>query len=189
MAYKNEGQIACTLCGKTKIAARHLCRRCYNFERAHDRLGKHEPRTRETTADIFLKKIRKTDTCWLWTGHCNDYGYGIILLPGEIPTRAHRFSYEHFKGPIKKGLIVMHTCDNPPCVNPEHLRIGTKDDNNKDTALKRRHNYGLDHWNGRLSDKAVENIRASDETGQVLALRHGVSIPHIYRIKARIRRV
>lgn len=135
-----------------------------------------------------MSRVKKTKTCWLWIGRKNYYGYGVVQV-NRKPMRAHRFFYQKFKGLIPDGLLIMHTCDNPPCVNPKHLKLGTKDDNNKDTAKKRRHNYGLNHWNGRLTDRQVEKIRLSSDTCLSLANRYKVSQPYISRLRSRKRRV
>ncbi len=86
----------------------------------------------------FLSKIKKTKTgCWEWTGTRSPYGYGSFAEKGKT-FRAHRFSYELFKGPITKPEIC-HKCDNPPCVNPEHLFQGTRSENQRDSVAKKRH--------------------------------------------------
>lgn len=180
MTYQSRGTIACVECGHPHTIGRKLCRRCYQRAWKSGSLAKHKVLGPK---DVFQNRIQKTDSCWLWTGTTNQYGYGIFLLPGERPVRAHRYAYEFFVGKIPRGKIVMHTCDNPPCVNPKHLRLGTKADNNRDTAIKRRHHYGLDHWNGRLSNADIQDIRRSTETTSALARKYGVDYSHIYRIR------
>lgn len=181
MTYQVRGPLNCTECGNPKTVARRLCRPCYNVARNAGTLKKHRILGPE---DAFENRIKKTATCWLWQGTTNGYGYGIFLMPGEIPVRAHRYSYEFFRGKkIPAGKIVMHSCDNPPCVNPAHLRVGTKDENNKDTGNKRRHNYGLDHWNGRLSNAQVAAIRKSTKSTKELSEKYGIAYSHIYRIR------
>lgn len=89
------------------------------------------------TRDIverFMEKVRKTETCWLWTGH-RPHGYGRFYYHGKKET-ASRIAYLLFIGPIPKGLGVLHTCDVTACVNPDHLYVGTQHDNNLD-ALRR----------------------------------------------------
>jgi hypothetical protein len=78
--------------------------------------------------------------CWEWTGTRNRDGYGQLKLKGGkgYPFRAHRVAYEAAYGPIPDGMIVCHSCDNPPCCNPEHLWLGTHKDNAADRTAKRR---------------------------------------------------
>lgn len=94
-------------------------------------------------ATRFWSKVLKTDGCWLWMGARHPQGYGNIGLPkdenGRYPIgKAHRVSWELHNGPIPAGLLVMHRCDNPPCVNPDHLFVGTVGDNVRDSASKGR---------------------------------------------------
>ena len=70
------------------------------------------------------------------------------------------WSYEFHKGPIPKGLCVCHRCDNPPCVNPDHLFVGTNLDNTKDRNQKKRHSFGEHHASAKLTEKQVLDIRS-----------------------------
>jgi hypothetical protein len=81
----------------------------------------------------FWKSVDKSGPCWIWTGHRNNRGYGTL---GK--NYAHRYSYEKCCGPIPRGLCVLHRCDNPPCVRPDHLFLGTRKDNALDMSAKRR---------------------------------------------------
>ena len=172
----------CLLCEAPGFS-RNLCQRCYMSERWRGTLDNFKliltPVSLET-------RIKKTPTCWLWTGDRTTWGYGVITT-GRGPTRrrtnAHRYAYKLLVGKIPPGKVVMHTCDTPACVNPKHLRLGTIGDNNRDTAIKRRHNFGLAHWNGKLSDEQVAAIRADARKQVVIAGEYGVSQSHISCIK------
>lgn len=108
--------------------------------------------------------------CWLWTASINNRGYGT-LQRGGFKGYAHRFSFQHFKadGADITGMSVCHSCDNPSCVNPDHLFLGTASDNMRDCLRKGRHasqrtatNYarGEDVGVSRLGASAVRKIRA-----------------------------
>lgn len=88
----------------------------------------------------FFSRIKKTSSCWLWVGHKTKRGgYGTIYCGSEKKLiRAHRYSYEYFKGPITKNLFVCHKCDTPSCVNPSHLFLGDNTDNMRDASKKGR---------------------------------------------------
>jgi hypothetical protein len=86
----------------------------------------------------FLAKIHKTETCWIWTGAKNQYGYGVLTVQYKLRP-AHRFSYETFVGPIPEGHDVCHTCDVRNCVNPSHLWTGPARENLLDMCRKGRH--------------------------------------------------
>lgn len=91
-----------------------------------------------TLHDRFWSRVNKTDTCWIWTGTSLAVGgYGYISHKRKM-YRAHRLSYEWTKGSIPKGMFICHTCDNPKCVKPEHLFLGTPADNVHDMIKKGR---------------------------------------------------
>jgi len=86
----------------------------------------------------FWAKVDKTGDCWEWTGARFHHGYGLFYESASVRTRAHRFAYETLAGPIPPGVLVLHRCDNPPCVRPEHLFLGTQADNVADMIAKGR---------------------------------------------------
>ena len=93
-----------------------------------------------STLTRFMEKVEKTDSCWIWTGAKSDCGYGLLGVDGSM-CYAHRLMWEHTNGPIPDKMFVCHDCpegDNPACVNPEHLKLGTHQDNMDDMKNKGR---------------------------------------------------
>jgi hypothetical protein len=126
------------------------------------------------------------DDCWEWQGTRQSYGHGLLSVAGKN-LKAHRISYEIHVGPIPAGLIIRHRCDNPPCVNPAHLEVGTRQDNVHDRDSRGRHwaLSGEEHNMARLTWADVDEIRslaARGESKTGLARRFGISRTHVYRI-------
>lgn len=86
---------------------------------------------------IAAKRTRNASGCLVFTGARNQDGYGLLNIDNQHRT-VHRLTYQLAHGPIPDGLVVMHTCDNPPCCNIDHLRLGTVADNNRDRQAKGR---------------------------------------------------
>lgn len=81
-------------------------------------------------ANRFFSYVEKTETCWPWTGSLR-VGYGAFALTHHLRVGAHRWSYEHFRGPIPDGLTIDHLCRNKRCVNPDHLEVVTRGENTR----------------------------------------------------------
>lgn len=113
--------------------------------------------------DRFWHKVDKSneDGCWTWMGNKNQRGYGMLWISDApaVKRLAHRISWELHNGAIPHGLGVLHKCDNPPCVNPAHLFIGTFRENMKDKVAKERHARGIKTPNHILTDDQVREIR------------------------------
>jgi|688.fasta_scaffold575188_2 hypothetical protein len=99
----------------------------------------------ETKEERFNKKyiINDVTDCWEWTAALNNIGYGMFRWASNKMRSAHRVSYELFNGPIPDGMAVCHKCDNPKCVNPKHLWVGTLKQNAQDMVAKGRSGRGM----------------------------------------------
>lgn len=147
-------------------------------------------------ADRFWEKVDQSspDGCWLWTGARSPQGYGRFQSGGRVNGRssvASRFSWQLAFGPIPAGMFVLHRCDNPPCVRPDHLFLGTNSDNMADMVNKGRYvsrerlPRGEAHPCARLTEADVIEIRqrfASGETRTSLAKTFGVSLSTVHDI-------
>lgn len=128
----------------------------------------------------FLKYVPTVDPdeCWEWQSTRNRRGYGKFWLNGRTDL-AHRVSYKIHKGVIPAGIQVRHACDNPPCVNPNHLLLGTGKDNARDALDRDRYRRGADNPRAKLTEAQVAEIRERWQQGletQVsMAHRFGVS--------------
>ena len=107
----------------------------------------------------FCSKFKQggEEECWEWEAH-KVKGYGQVWN-GRKNLKAHRVSYELFVGPIPDGLIVRHKCDNPGCVNPHHLEVGTNADNMRDKVERERQPRGSGHGKSRLCESEVALIK------------------------------
>lgn len=163
------------------------------------------PRTIKPLTERFWSKVDKTshpNGCWIWTGSRGRRGYGnFAIIEGKGVMRsilAHRLSYELANGEFSDDLCVLHKCDNPPCVNPDHLFLGTRYDNVQDMRAKGRQRYighpgssgaqGEHHGNSKLTNETVRHIRALHKNGlsySKLATQFSVNKSTIERIVLR----
>lgn len=141
----------------------------------------------------FEKHVsQQPNGCWEWMGNRSPFGYGWFYMPAPYRRQmnAHRAAWLLLRGDIQDGLVVCHKCDNPPCVNPDHLFLGTQRDNITDMRRKGRqsdppHPRHERHPNGKLSLADKQEIvaaRARGIPGKELAARYGVTQYHIYQI-------
>lgn len=121
---------------------------------------------------LAYSKVAATG-CLEWTGCKTDKGYGRLYFNGG-PRLAHRLAYEEWRGPTN-DLGVLHRCDNPCCINPEHLFLGTRADNNRDRKEKGRSSAGERHPFSKLTEEQVREIRNSPLGPTALGRIYGVS--------------
>jgi hypothetical protein len=157
-------------------------------------------------AQRFWEKVDRSGDCWVWTAHRGPQGYGAcyVLRDGaKSQMGAHRVSWMIAHGPIPDGMFVCHRCDNPPCVRPDHLFLGSPRDNSQDAAKKGRMASGERHTTRlhperiargarlpqtKLTEDDVREIRrelAASTPERHLARRYGVSKSLIWSIKTR----
>lgn len=144
----------------------------------------------EKFVDRFWSKVDRTGDCWLWTAHIKPQGYGQFTVARGVFFGAHQVAYALTGGPIPAGMSVCHRCDNPPCVNPEHLFLGSQSDNAFDMLRKGRCTRvcGADHPSARLTEDDVRAIRATERGHRFLrnlAEQYGVSTHAIAQVRAR----
>jgi hypothetical protein len=184
-------QVICKTCGK--VFRVYLCRPAAQF---CSNICRGKGRSRPLTERFWEKVDRDGPTpphrpelgpCWIWTAHRHPTGYGGIGGGGRrVGTkRANRVAWELTFGPVPESLFVLHKCDNPTCVRPDHLFVGTPGDNRRDCVAKGRSNdqargrKGEANRNAKLTTAAVREIRARYAQGgikqQELAEQYGVT--------------
>ncbi len=114
----------------------------------------------------MAKSRLQKNKCWEWTGNISRKGYGHFMMKRKT-FYAHRVSYLLFNGGglLPKNIKVLHQCDNPKCINPDHLFLGTDADNSKDRNSKERQARGESHAKSKISEKDVKKIRELNLSG------------------------
>lgn len=145
------------------------------FKRKQDYMTNHallkSGRRERTTFSRIEKYIypEPNTGCWLWSGAVNDYGYGNtkkMTIDGYTLRGAHRVMYYLIHGRFDYSLYVCHSCDNTFCVNPDHLFLGTTQDNSEDMRIKGRAARGINRPNAKLDDSKVREIKGKYKTGK-----------------------
>ncbi len=140
----------------------------------------------EKSIALFWSKVEKTDTCWLWKGKTSTYGYGIGGCGPIRDIEAHRVAYALEYGILYcDPICILHSCDNPPCVNPAHLRPGTRGNNANDRKTRGRNNHAVGEAVGVsvLTEEMVlkaRNMYFKDQlSAKVIAKELGISLTTI----------
>lgn len=142
-------------------------------------------RKRQPEYERFWNKVESTngeENCWIWKAGTNGDGYGNFRTAEGHVILAHVWSWKYFHSLVLQGMCVLHKCDNRRCVNPNHLFLGTRGENNADCDRKGR-------TFSKLTDAQVLGIRLSDKPQATLAAIYGVSQSHISNIKRLKRRM
>lgn len=157
-----------------------------------------KPKTKTAISSELLPKRKKLKShfydncipepnsgCWLWEGPVYSNMYGYVEIRDERYS-AHRFSFELSNGQIPNNMFVCHACDNPICVNPEHLFLGSHNDNMLDKARKNR-GKGERHPSARLTASDVLTIRSDKRSHSMISKEYGIARQTVGDIKNRRR--
>lgn len=135
--------------------------------------------------DRFMSKVKKVESgCWEWQGCKNKKGYGMFRYEGSTRL-AHRVSFILHNRDIKEDLLILHSCDNPCCVNPAHLSEGTGFDNQQQASLRNRYNRkGTNSIFSKITDEDVRIIRESKRSSRDICKDYNLTKASILNIRS-----
>jgi hypothetical protein len=146
---------------ENKYSGKGFCNKHYQKNKKHGDplVGKTNSQNKAGSKE-YISENSEIDIngCWIWKRYKDKKGYGLLTFKGN-PILAHRLSYLTFVGEIPNNLFVLHTCDNPTCVNPKHLFLGNHQDNMKDRNNKNRQAKGEDNGRSKLVQEEANEIR------------------------------
>jgi hypothetical protein len=178
-------------CDRTLIYARTWCEMHYRrwLEHGDPTVTLNRRMDGATLADkleAYADRSGGPDSCWPWTRGRSTDGYGRVYPPkGRQAVPAHRVAFELAGGTVEPGEEILHSCDNPPCVNPAHLRRGSHAENMAEMAGRGRSAAGSRNPRTKLSSDQVEEVRQMARSGLLqrdIAARFGVSRPFVSRL-------
>lgn len=153
--------ICCLACKKIFLTKPSKTRRKYCSPPCYRVGRKAHPELR------FWQNVDMMGECWTWQGERRQRGYGAFytMRNGVKFVAAHRYAFELCYGPIPNGLLILHRCDNPPCVRPDHLYAGTQADNMRDRKHRTGFPVGSAHYMAKLTEETVRKIRKLHASG------------------------
>ena len=169
----------CEICGSDFLAFRSNVDRGYGKYCSPQCYGISRSRNRAPIADRFWAKVQKSDGCWIWTAYRSHKGYGFFMGEDGRKSNASRIAWVLTYGPIPDDMLVCHHCDNPACVRPDHLFLGTPAENSADMMAKGRQTFGEINPSAKITDEQVRDARlryaAGGITQKQLAQELGIS--------------
>lgn len=133
----------------------------------------------------FLASQKDATVCWNWRRGTDPDGYGHVSFRG-VRSCAHRVAYDAIRGGLRKGIPLLHSCDNPACCNPAHLRHGTQKDNYEDSRSRGRNSRGERNGCAKLTKRTILAIRRSTLSLTKLGKKYGIRWQYAWRIKKRM---